>query len=147
VRDAHVGDAQDLPFDDEVFDTVVAAWMLYHVREIDAALAEFARVLAPGGRLVAVTNSVRHLEELREILGTKPPRFELAFNAENGEETLKRHFARVERTDSELVAVVDDREVIERYRRSLSYETVPVPDDLALPFRAHGRTTIFVAAK
>jgi hypothetical protein len=30
---------------------------------------------------------------------------------------------------------------------SLSYESQPVPDDVALPFRVHGRTTIFVATK
>jgi len=147
VLDAHVGDAQELPFPGEAFDTVVAAWMLYHVRDVDAALAEFSRILVPGGRVVAVTNSVRHLEELREVLGARPGRFELAFNAENGEQTLRRHFAHVERTESELVAVVHDRQVIEGYRRSLSYETRPLPEDLPLPFRVHGRTTIFVATK
>lgn len=147
VLDAHVGDAQKLPFDDEAFDTVVAAWMLYHVRDVDAALAEFARVLVPGGRLVAVTNSVRHLEELRELLGTKPQRFELTFNAENGDEALRRQFTLVERTETELVAVVPDRDVIEGYRHSLSDETRPLPDEFALPFRVHGRTTIFVATK
>lgn len=147
ILDALVGDAQELPFEDETFDTVVAAWMLYHVRDVERALVEMARVLVPGGRVVAVTNSVRHLEELRDVLGTKPALFELAFNAENGERTLQRHFRRVERTDSELVAVVHDRDVIEGYRRSLSYETRPIPDDLPLPFRVHGRTTIFVAMK
>jgi hypothetical protein len=53
----------------------------------------------------------------------------------------------VERTEANVVAVVDERDVLEGYRRSLLYETRPLPDDLELPFRVHGRTTIFVATK
>lgn len=145
VVDARVGDAHDLPFADDLFDTVVAAWMLYHVADIDRALAETARVLAPEGRLVAVTGSLRHIEELRELFGTVLPEFEKQFNAENGESILRRHFGHVERTDVEIVAIVDDRETLEAYRRSLSYETDPLPAHLELPFRVHGRTAIFVA--
>src|SRR5207302_7666109 len=54
---AQLGDVQELPFDDGSFDSVVAAWMLYHVPDVDRGLAEIARVLAPGGTLIAVTNS------------------------------------------------------------------------------------------
>ena len=42
--DARVGDVQELPFADGTFDTVVAAWMLYHVPDLDAGLAEIVRV-------------------------------------------------------------------------------------------------------
>jgi SAM-dependent methyltransferase len=147
ISDAQVGDVQELPFEDERFDTVVAAWMLYHVKDIDRGLAEIARVLKPGGELVAVTNSVRHLEELRAIFDTLMRGYENRFNSENGEATLLRHFEKVERTEANVVAIVDKRDVLEGYRSSLLYETRPLPDDLELPFRVHGRTTIFVATK
>ena len=147
IADSLVGDIQALPFEDGSFDTVVAAWMLYHVQDLDRGLAEIARVLAPGGSLVAVTNSVRHLEELRTIFDTLMRGYEDRFNSENGEASLSRHFSNVERIEANVVAVVDDREVLEGYRRSLLYETRPLPDDLELPFRVHGRTTIFVATK
>jgi SAM-dependent methyltransferase len=147
IADSLVGDIQALPFEDGSFDTVVAAWMLYHVQDLDRGLAEIARVLAPGGSLVAVTNSVRHLEELRAIFDTLMRGYEDRFNSENGEASLSRHFSNVERIEANVVAVVDDREVLEGYRRSLLYETRPLPDDLELPFRVHGRTTIFVATK
>ncbi len=62
--DARVGDVQDLPFEDGAFDCAVAAWMLYHVPDLTRGLTELARVLAPGGRLVAVTNGLDHLNEL-----------------------------------------------------------------------------------
>ena len=35
---ARVGDVQELPFEDGEFDVAVAAWMLYHVPDLDPAL-------------------------------------------------------------------------------------------------------------
>ena len=49
--DARVGDVQDLPFEDGEFDCAVAAWMLYHVPDVERALAELARVLRPADGL------------------------------------------------------------------------------------------------
>ena len=59
ASDAQVGDVQQLPFEDESFDAALAAWMLYHVPDVERGIAELARVLKPGGRLVAVTNRCR----------------------------------------------------------------------------------------
>ncbi|HVW90954.1 MAG TPA: class I SAM-dependent methyltransferase [Gaiellaceae bacterium] len=146
IEDARVGDAQELPFDDGSFDVAVAAWMLYHVTDLERGLSELARVLRPGGRLVAVTNSVRHLEELLSLIGTSSALAGL-FNSESGEESLARHFSRVERHDTELVAVVRERSTLEDYRRSLWRDTQPVPEGVDLPFRVSGRSTIFVATK
>jgi hypothetical protein len=42
---------------------------------------------------------------------------------------------------------VDERETLVAYGESLSYDTRPVPDDVQLPFRVHGRTTVFVATR
>jgi ubiquinone/menaquinone biosynthesis C-methylase UbiE len=147
ILDANVGDVQELPFANGVFDTVVAAWMLYHVPDVDRALAEIARVLEPGGALVAVTNSVRHLEELRALVGTMHREYERHFNAQNGEALLLRHFGNVERTDAELVAVVRERATLVAYRDSMFCSGDPVPEDVPLPFRVHGRSTIFVAER
>jgi 2-polyprenyl-6-hydroxyphenyl methylase / 3-demethylubiquinone-9 3-methyltransferase len=44
------GRLERLPFADGVFDVVVAADVLEHVPDLPAAVAELARVLAPGGR-------------------------------------------------------------------------------------------------
>jgi len=44
-----VGDAESLPYDDEAFDLVVGHAFLHHLPDPRAALAEFCRVLVPGG--------------------------------------------------------------------------------------------------
>jgi len=43
------GPAAKLPFADAAFDAVVACLVFEHIREVDAAIAEVARVLRPGG--------------------------------------------------------------------------------------------------
>jgi ubiquinone/menaquinone biosynthesis C-methylase UbiE len=50
--DLRVGDAQDLPFPDASFDTVVATLALCTIPDDRRAVAEAARVLRPGGRLL-----------------------------------------------------------------------------------------------
>jgi ubiquinone/menaquinone biosynthesis C-methylase UbiE len=143
--DAQEGDAQELPFADGVFDTVVAAWMLYHVPDLGAALGEFARVLTKGGALLAVTNSEQHIVELRELLAYPPGAFKMTFSSENGEELLRRHFSIVERFDCVVKATVRDRETLVAYRDSVSVPAGEVPEDVELPFVVHGRSTVFVA--
>jgi len=142
--DAQVGDVQELPFEDGTFDTVVAAWMLYHVPDIDRGLREIARVLRRGGALVAVTNSVLHLSELRELMAY-PDGHQETFNRENGEDFLRRHFAQIERLDLDFEVTVRDRQKLVDYQQSTTVPTQPVPEDLELPFTVHGRPSIFVA--
>lgn len=45
----HVGNVNDLPFDDESFDAAHCHAVLMHIPDIAAALAEVRRVLKPGG--------------------------------------------------------------------------------------------------
>lgn len=45
------GDATQLPYKDEEFDSVVSTQVLEYVPDVDSALAEFYRVLCPGGRV------------------------------------------------------------------------------------------------
>ncbi len=49
-------DAAALPFSSECFDAVVACLVFEHVEEVDAAIAEVGRVLAPGGRFLFLLN-------------------------------------------------------------------------------------------
>ena len=47
-----VADAEQLPYPDGAFDLVIGHAVIHHLPNLEAAFAEFRRVLAPGGRLV-----------------------------------------------------------------------------------------------
>jgi ubiquinone/menaquinone biosynthesis C-methylase UbiE len=51
--------AEDLPFNDNSFDTVVATLVLCAVDDQPRALRELRRVLRPGGRLLSSSTSVQ----------------------------------------------------------------------------------------
>ena len=146
--DARFADVQQLPFADGSFDAAVAAWMLYHVPDLDRGLSELARVLRPGGRLVAATNSALHLQELRELVGSGPS--PSTFTRENGEALLHRHFASVRREDVDGQLEFETRSDVEDYVRA-SIVMSPFVDNLPVvveePFRARRASSVFVADK
>lgn len=118
-----VADAQEIPFEDEAFDAVLANHMLYHVPEVSCALSEVARVLRPGGCLYAATNGVGHMRELgpmRHVLdpshppdaATKEP---IAFGLENGEAQLSRWFSEVSLRRHEGALLVTEAEPLLEY--------------------------------
>ena len=149
--DARVGDVQALELEDASFDCVAANWMLYHVPDLDRGLAEIARVLRPGGRLVAITNPKDHLLELWELVGAQDlrTRRDLGFGAENGDEILRRHFADVEMRDASGTVRIADRDAVVRYVSStLAWKQFAerVPDPME-PFVARRSNVVFVADK
>ena len=80
--DVVVADAQALPFDDDAFDVVIAAHMLYHVPDADVARRRVRRASSgPTGHALVVLNSARTSREsrcscsrsLRELAGRRLP--------------------------------------------------------------------------
>lgn len=74
------GDAEGLPFGAESFDAVAGSFILPHLGRPDLAVAECARVLAPGGRLaVSMWDTPEHnrligvLTEAVADAGAEPP--------------------------------------------------------------------------
>jgi SAM-dependent methyltransferase len=145
--DARVGDVQELPFGDASFDLVVAAWVLFHPADLDLALSEIARVLRPGGRLVAATNSEVHLGELWALVGI--PRIESGFSAENGESALREHLADVAAYHVDGWVTFADTATARNYVESsiiVGHLADRVPE-LAEPLRARRKNVVFVAEK
>ena len=145
---ALTGDIEHLPFADESFDAVLANRVLYHLPVLDAGVAELARVLRPGGRLVAVTYGVEHLAELWRLVG-HVPLASSTFVAENGEEALRRHFDPVERRDLTGTARFESGEAVGRLLEAygefsevdLAAALGPAPESLEATYRH----TVFVA--
>ena len=146
--EARVADVQALDFEDGEFDCVVAGWLLYHVPDRRKAIAECARVLRPGGRLVAATQSSTNLSELWELLGADLER-DISFSSDNGHAQLEPYFARVERRDANGVVVFPTPDAMRSYvaaniPRAHLAAVVPTFD---APVRAGTNHTIFVADK
>jgi SAM-dependent methyltransferase len=147
--EAQVADAEQLPYRDEEFDCVFAGWVLYHVPDLEQALAECARVLRPGGRLVASSYYESNLSELWDLIEGLGPRDALSFSHTNGAELLKRHFARVEQRDLEATLVFPDTESIRTFVASTidRAHLAPLVPEVAGPFRATTRHVVFIAEK
>ncbi len=72
--DVHLVNERRLPFADAEFDLVVVADMIEHVADDTAFVAELARVLKPGGRLVVNTPHARTTALRRAAPGPWPDR-------------------------------------------------------------------------
>lgn len=145
--DARVADVESLPFADGEFDCAVANAMLYHVEHLDRALSELARVLEPGGRLVAVTIGAGHMGEVWRLVGYRRP--DRPFSRENGSEQLARHFRGVERRDVDAELLFPNAAAVHRYVESTIFGDEvarPLPE-FDGPFRASVQATVFVATR
>ncbi|GHG28302.1 methyltransferase [Amycolatopsis bullii] len=75
--DLRVADLTDpLPYPDAEFDDVVASLVLHYLRDWDPVLAEFRRVLKPGGRLIASVNHPMMINLTHRHEGPRPDYFE-----------------------------------------------------------------------
>ncbi len=100
-------DAQEIPFENNSFDVVMANAMLYHVPNVDKAISEVRRILKPHGHFYAATGGLTHMKELddfvEEHMAAKLPGvfnhmsgITEQFALENGESQLSRHFDNVQ---------------------------------------------------
>jgi SAM-dependent methyltransferase len=138
-------DAGRLPFPDGTFDAVVANAMLYHLPDLDAGIDELARVLAPGGALVATTFGHDHVLEAWELVGG--PQVDLRFSADDGAGRLGRRFEHVETRRERATLTFPDAGELRTYvaatiTRSHLVDRVPEFDG---PFIAHSDVAVFVA--
>ena len=146
--DARIGDVQELPFAEGEFDCAVAAWMLYHVPDVERAVHELARVLKPRGRLIAVTNYSDHLQELKEFVGVTPTDFG-NFRGEDAANLLRSRFAEVDVRDATGDVTFPDRDAVVAYVHASSAlfgGIVEVPE-LRAPLVVRRRPVILVATK
>jgi SAM-dependent methyltransferase len=106
-------DALALPFASGAAGAVAMLWMLYHLEDPVAAIAEGKRVLRPGGLFATCTASRRNDPELTDGYPPSP------FDAEEAPAIVASVFGEVEvdAWDGPLTRL-PDREAVERYCRS-----------------------------
>ena len=104
-------DIQNIPYDDNYFDIVIANYMLYHVPDLHKAISEVSRVLRPGGYFYAGTVGENGIMETIVKILDMDFVFENTFSLENGMKKIKPYFQTVEikkYIDSLEVTNVDD---------------------------------------
>ena len=142
------GLADALPFADGEFSVLSARHMLYHVPDIPAALRSFARVVIPGGVVLAVTNSARNTPGLADLEDALAAEFGLEespdtagpFNTGNAADQLRAVFPVVEETVLSSALVFTDPVPIVDYVMTLSVAQ-QAADDPELFHRVHAWLT------
>ena len=125
VRCAQV-DAMEIPYEAHSFDAVIANMMLYHVPDIDRALAQIRRVLKPDGWFACAMNGERGMGSfLAEVFADfdaagKIQAVTTRFSLENGAQKLGRHFHSVRMLGRDDALDVTDAEDLVDYVLSLA---------------------------
>lgn len=139
---------ETLPFPDQHFDIVLANKVLYHLQDIPRGIRELARIIKPGGVLLATTNSDKivatlialHYEALQTLNIAFVPEAPSPFSMENGGALLAEQFETVEQhyySDETLIENAAEiraaYETIGRYRNLLARDDIAEATKQALP--------------
>lgn len=141
-----LGNAEDLPYPNNSFDIVMANHMMHHVSDVEKALDEFRRILAPGGIVIIATNSMNTMPELQVLLrraivlltrtgaaSVRAPELPTdRFALENGIRILAQHYFAVVRHDLPSALVFPDVDPAMLYlESSRDLREATLPDDVA----------------
>jgi ubiquinone/menaquinone biosynthesis C-methylase UbiE len=129
------GDMQNMSFNDNEFDRIMANFCLYLIPDINQAISEFYRVLKPDGIFMATTGGINRLSELVSIHQdaqkklcfpeeiTNAPNHIAKFTLENGGNYLHRVFPFFEKhVLYDQLSFNDVHDVLTFYRSSLMYK-------------------------
>ena len=107
-------DIQEIPYENETFDIVIANMMLYHVPDIYKGLTEVRRILKKNGSFYCATYGehgiIEYLSKLLAAYGVED-NINKNFTLQNGYDILSKSFSKVEKleyVDSLAVTNVDD---------------------------------------
>ena len=123
-----LADIQDIPYEDDSFDVVIANSMLYHVPDLEKGIREVRRVMKNNGVFYCSTYGTRNFTDvLAEWIELDGDRFipNHNFTMQNGEQILKEAFAKVEARfyeDSLLITNIDD--LVDYIRSLVSFKAI-----------------------
>ncbi len=157
-------DCQEIPYEEDSFDLVIANHMLFYCEDINQVIREINRVLKPEGTLIASTYGEKHMHEITDLVQQFDSRITLAaenlyerFGRENGAAWLESCFENVEWRLYEDSLVVEKPEpvmeyilschgnqnqyILERYNKFRSF----VSGKMRKPLRITKEAGIFIA--
>lgn len=108
-------DCQEIPYETNQFDIVIANYVLFYVHDIKQTLSEISRILKPKGTFFCSTYGQEHMKEISQMVKEFDSRIVLSqinlyeiFGLENGKEQLFPYFSNVEMIPYQDALEVDD---------------------------------------
>lgn len=142
---AFSADAQAIPLRDSTVEAVVANAVLYHIPDLDLALAEITRVLTGDGGFVATVFDAGRFPELFALVGREPPA--IPVRVDNAEELLRRHFEHIEARIGTHALVFPDADEVRTYLASTitMHDLADAVEDFEGGLRTERTFGVFVA--
>lgn len=117
-----IADCQNIPFEHNMFQVVIANHVLFYVKNMEQALSEIRRVMSEQAVFYCTTYGKEHMKEVTELVQEFDSRIQLSevalyeiFGIENGESILKKQFESVELRFYEDELIVDEVEPLLDY--------------------------------
>ncbi|MEP3048370.1 MAG: class I SAM-dependent methyltransferase [Roseibium sp.] len=146
--DIHLGDAHEMPFSDQSFDSVIALAMIYYL-DLEKFLSEVRRVLVPAGTLIFCTSNkdvpgfvaapftTRYysIPEMAKILSNAgyQPRFYGAFPASSGSLRVRQLKASLKNVAKFGIQKLPfGPKIWSKMRKSTLLDVCPLPDSISV---------------
>ena len=118
-----VAGIEDLPYNDNSFDLVMAHHVIYHSSDKDKAISELKRVAKPNGIISITTNSEKHMLNVYTISYSIDNNFSMVrnidgFTEEDADSLLPKHFTKINKKIYEDLLKVTDLNVMIDYMKS-----------------------------
>lgn len=130
-----IADPNNIPFENDSFDVVIANHILFYMKDLDLVLSEINRVLKKGGHFYCSTIDSSHMKELKELMLEFSNNIKISeeklsnkFGLENGEEILEKYFSNIQRYLYEDKLIVNDSKGILEYIYSIPGNILEVID-------------------
>ena len=135
VFDFEIVDPNNIPFEDESFDLVIANHILFYMKDLDKVLKEIKRVLKVGGHFYSSTIDSNNMKELESLMKGFNSNIKISeekisskFGMENGQEILSKHFSQTKRYLYEDKLVINDSKGILEYIYSIPGNIIELVD-------------------
>ncbi len=130
-----VSDIDNLEFDDNSFDVVMAHHLLYHSSDKDKSLRELKRVVKQNGMISITTNSERHMLNVYDIGKQIDKNFPTdriidSFVEEKADKILANHFSSIEKyVNKDLLKVTVSSAVIDYVKSGVTPRNIKLGDN------------------
>ncbi len=115
-------DCHDIPYDESIFDLVIANHVLFYCDDLSKALGEIRRILKPGGKLICSTYGASHMKEITTLVQEFNSSIILSadklydrFGLDNGADLLAPYFSSITRKIYKDELIVDKADPLIEY--------------------------------